>query len=61
MNEFEKKTERALFLMSHMSHLVALYDRIVLFRYVSVIYFLFTFMLIFTLQSQINGQVFKKL
>uniref|UniRef100_A0A0R3S056 Ubiquitin-protein ligase E3B n=1 Tax=Elaeophora elaphi TaxID=1147741 RepID=A0A0R3S056_9BILA len=32
MNEFEKKTERALFLMSHMSHLVALYDRIVLFR-----------------------------
>ncbi|KAL4003660.1 HECT-domain (ubiquitin-transferase) family protein [Acanthocheilonema viteae] len=32
MNEFEKKTERALFLMSHMSHVVALYDRIVLFR-----------------------------
>ncbi|CAG9533224.1 unnamed protein product [Cercopithifilaria johnstoni] len=32
MNEFEKKTERALFLMSHMSHLVALHDRIVLFR-----------------------------
>ncbi|KAM3722651.1 Ubiquitin-protein ligase E3B [Dirofilaria immitis] len=32
MNEFEKKTERALFLMSHMSHLVALYDRIILFR-----------------------------
>ncbi|KAK6102329.1 HECT-domain (ubiquitin-transferase) family protein [Brugia pahangi] len=32
MNEFEKKSERALFLMSHMSHLVTLYDRIVLFR-----------------------------
>uniref|UniRef100_A0A915Q147 HECT-type E3 ubiquitin transferase n=1 Tax=Setaria digitata TaxID=48799 RepID=A0A915Q147_9BILA len=32
INEFEKKTERAVFLMSHMSHLVALYDRIVLFR-----------------------------
>ncbi|VDM09003.1 unnamed protein product, partial [Wuchereria bancrofti] len=32
MNEFEKKSERALFLMSHLSHLVTLYDRIVLFR-----------------------------
>uniref|UniRef100_A0A8R1TY48 Ubiquitin-protein ligase E3B n=1 Tax=Onchocerca volvulus TaxID=6282 RepID=A0A8R1TY48_ONCVO len=32
MNEFEKKTRRAIFLMSHMSHLVALCDRISLFR-----------------------------
>ncbi|VDM45036.1 unnamed protein product [Toxocara canis] len=33
MSEFEKKTERAHFLISRMSHLVVLHERILLFRY----------------------------
>lgn len=48
MNEFEKKTERALFLMSRMSHLVALYDRIVLFRCVCNAFSYFKYNFCFT-------------